>query len=305
MAKTIISNIDAFAKEVSAAIATRTEAEVTVAKVNKNNGLVLTGIVVKGHNNVAPTLYLEKFFEQHTNGTSLEEICDEILETLSEVEVKEDLDCSWFTDWEQVKEKMSMKLINLEANTKFLEEVPHMVFGDLAIIFQIVVESLPAGRGTITVRTEHAAAWGVDTDALYEAAKGNREDISIRPMYEVLSEMMGDVPMDLIPPMEEPVMYVMSNTEKINGAIALENLDVLKAFAEEHGSFYILPSSIHECLLVPAEGDEEELTAMVQEVNATQVADDEVLSNHAYYFNAATMQLLTGVDGQVMSVVAA
>ena len=51
--------------------------------------------------------------------------------------------------------------------------------------------------------------------------------------------------------------------------------------------FYILPSSIHETILVPVRGKEDEadkLAEMVACVNSSEVPDTEILSNHVYRY---------------------
>ena len=84
-------------------------------------------------------------------------------------------------------------------------------------------------------------------------------------------------------------MYVATNVFKMNGACILLYDGVLKKFAEKIGSdFYILPSSVHEVIFVPANGDMDAryLIQMVKEVNATEVAPDEVLSDNVYIYHA-------------------
>ncbi len=60
-------------------------------------------------------------------------------------------------------------------------------------------------------------------------------------------------------------------------------------------NFYILPSSIHELILVVdnSEYTMDSLSAMVKEVNERQVTDDEILSDHVYYFDWKTEQIYT------------
>jgi hypothetical protein len=68
--------------------------------------------------------------------------------------------------------------------------------------------------------------------------------------------------------------------------------DALKEAAELYGGdFMILPSSIHEILLLPVRDEKEEieeLAATVREVNDTKVAPDEILSFHVYRYSCMT-----------------
>jgi hypothetical protein len=91
-------------------------------------------------------------------------------------------------------------------------------------------------------------------------------------------------------------MYILSNHKGINGATCLLYENVLYEFAQLiQSDFYILPSSIHEIILVPYDKtiSKETLADMVKDVNRTQVARDEVLSDRVYFFsrknNAITM----------------
>ena len=64
-------------------------------------------------------------------------------------------------------------------------------------------------------------------------------------------------------------------------------------FAQQKGDFYILPSSIHEAIFIPASEnvDAEELKTMVREVNETQVPKEDFLSNEVYFYNAKEDEL--------------
>lgn len=92
----------------------------------------------------------------------------------------------------------------------------------------------------------------------------------------------------MLPP-DEGAMYVLTNQEKLNGATALLDAKIMGEISEKFGeNFFILPSSLHEVLIVPArEGMElSVLENMVQEVNATQVAPQDRLSDHVYKYDA-------------------
>jgi hypothetical protein len=82
-------------------------------------------------------------------------------------------------------------------------------------------------------------------------------------------------------------MYVCTNVNKCNGAGVIFYKDFLKNISEKVGTdLYIIPSSIHEVIIVPANDkiDSELLKSMVPEVNETEVTVTEVLSNHVYLY---------------------
>ena len=88
-------------------------------------------------------------------------------------------------------------------------------------------------------------------------------------------------------------MFVLTNDTKVNGAAAILNDDIRQEIAEKVGDFYMLPSSIHETLIIPKDAGMElkELEQMVQEVNQTQVAPGERLSDHVYEYDAKEHEL--------------
>ena len=108
--------------------------------------------------------------------------------------------------------------------------------------------------------------------------------ISMEEAKEMALQMMFDIP---------DTLYVLTNETKVNGANAILNDDIRQAIAKQVGDFYVLPSSIHECLIVPKSNGmkRDDLEQMVQEVNQTQVAPEERLSDHVYEYDAKTHEL--------------
>jgi hypothetical protein len=97
----------------------------------------------------------------------------------------------------------------------------------------------------------------------------------------------------MIPP-ENENLYVLTNSVKTNGATALLDDKIMDTIREQVGdNFYILPSSVHECLILVADDrvDPAALEAMVQKVNATEVNPQDRLSNHVYQYDCNTHEL--------------
>lgn len=86
-----------------------------------------------------------------------------------------------------------------------------------------------------------------------------------------------------------PPMYVITNKQNLYGAVCILYPDVLKDVAQKLDSdFYVLPSSVHETIAVPAENLDinhaSSLKAMVREVNQSELTPEEVLSDNVYYY---------------------
>ena len=128
---------------------------------------------------------------------------------------------------------------------------------------------------------------------LAEGLKGDipkdaEEDFDGEWLDELLSQMTGGM-------IDAPLpMYVLSNQQKLFGAACMLYPGVLKEFAKKlQNDFFILPSSVHEIILVPAEKgtDKDTLREIVTDINRTQVAEDEVLADSVYYYNRDKEQI--------------
>ena len=270
----------------------------SINEVTKNNGMELTGLIIRSDDSpIAPTIYLEQFYDKFNDGADINDLMADIRGVYEEHKAPKNISVEFFTDFDQAKDRMAMKIINLDKNAEMLQNTPHFQYGDLAAIFQVQVDSNEFGNATITVKDEHMKMWGVTPQMLFEAAKENMEDrqpFRIQSMMEVMADMMGLDPMDLSEDMAPP-MYVMSNESKINGAAAMIFTDKLQEFAEAHETnLFILPSSIHEILLIPesAEMNVQDLKDMVMQVNATEVSPEEVLSDNVYFYDKDSKQLM-------------
>ena len=109
-----------------------------------------------------------------------------------------------------------------------------------------------------------------------------------RGMNEVISEMMGMEAEEIGMP-EEDKMYVLTNKNKSFGAAALLDKDMMHSITDRFGSVFVLPSSIHETLIVLMEEnmDVSYLRNMVHEVNETQVSVEDRLSENVYIYTAS------------------
>ncbi len=299
--------VEIFAEEVSKAFTSKGY-KCELRKVKKNNGVEFIALIIKEDgSNIAPTIYLEKFYVEYEEGRNFDDVVSDIERMYQKSRVNGNaFNVDFFRNWEEVKSRLLMKLINKSANEEFLSNKPFCVFGDLAVVFQVSVSDELLGSGTITVEDGHMKEWGVTTRDLYEAAMANPQDVTIETLFSVISGM-GVIP-DEEAMKEGPQIYVASNPGRVNGAISLIRSDKLKDFADKvDSSFYIIPSSVHELLFVPQSEKISPLAldAMVNEVNTTTVATEEILSDHVYFYDRDEEKLLLSPDGEVMELVVA
>lgn len=175
------------------------------------------------------------------------------------------------SSFDSVKEKICFKLINAEKNQELLQDVPHIPFMDLAIVFYVLVGQSSNGNATALVRNSMMQLWGnPDVYDIYDLAKMNTQRLfrgHVASMMEVMSGIIAEndnVDSDLVDAFfsmdvyEDNFMpmFVATNKSKINGASVILYDGLLAEFARRvGGDFYILPSSIHETILLPATGE--------------------------------------------------
>ena len=261
----------------------------------KNNGIIMDGLSVrKEGKRVAPMIYLDSYYREYLDGRSLRGICDQILECCEDSDFEEHFDVDFFREPERVRPTVAYRLINYEKNRELLQEIPHLPFLDLAVIFYSLLTDTPVGHATVLIRNSHLELWGKNTSWLYEAAKENTEKllpkrlVSMEDMIYELSEGKQEAEYAGVP------MYVLTNSRKSFGAACLLYDGVLgECFRRLEESYYLIPSSVHEVILIPASavGDSRELCALVQEMNRTQVRSTEVLSDTVYLYSEEIRRL--------------
>lgn len=264
------------------------EYEICIQKVTKNNGVELTGIMAKKEGaSTFPTIYIDDLYEENMTMEDVEYAAMKLSRNLSKVENNLMFDIGRFTNYELAKDRIALKLINADKNKALLFEIPHRRFHNLAIVYYYLLpEELSDGIASVLIRNTHMENWGIDEKTLYEIAYENSRQyfkMKVWTMGEMISELYGS---DLLE--EDFPMYVISNENKINGSFYMIYEDELKQLSDKFGkSFYILPSSIHELILMPDDGNknEKDLLCTVTEINHTQVQDEEILADSVYYYD--------------------
>ena len=282
------------------------DASVTLQYVTKNNDQQLTGLMIKTEDtNIAPNIYLEGYFEQYQDGKDFEDIVRDIADVRVRHELNQDFDVSKITDFDQVKDHIICKLVNAEMNADYLADKPHTLVEDLAVVYAVDLGGGEGGRMSAPITNNLMEQYGVTTQELHDIALQNLSEsqIEFKTMRDVLVDMMfpdgiqeGDPRAFMLPPEEEnPSMYVLSNADKLNGAAALLDSKTMEDISEKlGGDFIVLPSSIHETIVLPLNEDMDRhtLEAMVQDVNAGQVAPEERLSDHVYMYDSQEKELV-------------
>lgn len=272
--------------------------DVEVAKMNdqKLHGLTFRP---KG-SDAAPTLYIDDLYERHQNGEDLGFLLIDLANRYEEARhapVPPDIDISW----EKVMDNLSFRLLEKRRNTDFLANMPYADVGNgLALIVDINMPGDRNGEWRIAVNHGVMEALGVDKETLFFKAM---DDVLVNdpPVLSDMTQALFSPEKDNLLDRTDPIdpsdlggMYVLTTESGNLGASALFYPDVQEKAAELMGSgYYVLPSSVHECILVPdtAGHNEKDLCAMVKEANRTVVEPKDVLSDNVYHFDKDSRQL--------------
>ena len=276
--------------------------EIRIQKITKNNGIVLDGLIIaKASKSIAPTIYLNSYYMHYTHGMSLQEILEDIISTYKENDDVVLGNMRELLDFNNLRDKVAFKLIQREKNQELLMDVPYIEFLDLAVVFYLILDEHKEGQMTALIHNSHMESWGVDKDELYRLAMRNTPillPLEIKTMKEIMCdilkgnfeglEMEGMVDDLLDFDSQNPSLYVLSNKKQINGAGCILYDGCLKDFANSQNSdIVILPSSMHEIILVPDNGKlyYGELRKMVVQINQSEVPKEDVLSDRIYKYS--------------------
>lgn len=257
-----------------------------VVKTNKTKRAIVIRDPEKA---VSPAIYLEQF---NAEDLSVEKIVEQIAMAY-EKNRQITFNTNSYTNWDTVKDTLVPRLINRDKNEEMLKNVPHKDFLDLAVIFTALV-TVNGQKGSITVKNEHLQGWDKTIDDIEAAAMKNAPKllpIGNEDLMEFLNQMVFGVPAPAVEDM--PPITIVTNQDKHYGAATILYDGVLEGLARMYnGNYYILPSSVHEVFALPDDGqDPVKLSAMVAEINQTQVLPEEVLADHAYFYDASVKEL--------------
>ena len=293
------------------------EAQVSLHTIYKNNNQKREALcILEPGCNVSPTIYMAPYYERYQEGGKMGEILEAILAEYRTNRCGLYLDVGEFQDFDKLRSRIVYKLVNYEQNQPLLQDIPHRRFLDLAVVYYFLIQNHFIGSGTAMVHNRQLEAWGVDEGILYETARENTDRLlgnELEPMPQVIQELLrkdlvrqvSQYPtredyseeqlslwasqiLSALMPKEKYVMYVLSNRDKYFGASAVLNQKKLTAFASEHGNFYVIPSSIHEMILMPEcePLSAVELKRLLEEINTDgQIVGQEYLSSRIYYFD--------------------
>lgn len=278
---------------------------VTVMKNLKNNSVELTGIAIKKEGErVAPTIYVNDLYHLFVNEQRLmKQVIEEVvLRYKKSREAMDDIE-KLSLDYESCCHNIIYRLISRKRNKRLLEQIPYIPFLDMAITFHVVVSYEDKYMQSLKIDNKIQQKLNLTVEQLLKIARENTENIlpvKMERLEDVVSRFTSnDGDLDIIDMDEQQDdavdltnsskmdMIVLSNDIGINGASVILYQDLIEKIADNYDSnLYIIPSSIHEMIVVPQIDEEmyDVLSCMVKEINEKFVDEDEILSDRVYIY---------------------
>ena len=268
---------------------------------HKNN-IDLVGVTIKEVDNiVAPTVYMDTYYQDYQDGVSLDDIAASISSSVSMAfNMKPELPI--FTV-EEAKKHITLTLINEDKNKKMLMEVPHFKVGGADSDVVAIPRWYISDEASFVVNNDVASQLCLTSDEIIKIGieNINAQEFQVLSMKDVLMEMVvkDGIPLSMVEDMfsselSNPPMIVVTNERKLQGASAILSSQTLKQVEEIiGGEYYLLPSSIHETIAVPVKDlTVEELNRMVREINMTEVKPEDVLSDNVFKYNGDKLTMV-------------
>ena len=249
-----------------------------VQKVDKIQGESYLGLRIdKGDGLASPVFNLEPAYAEAQRTGSFDRVLDAFEEKIGMVlQDMPQIGPEKLGDYEQTKGNLIMQVIPVKGNEERLAEMPHRQMEDMAVVYRVMMDHGSSNAEmSFLITNDVMQGYRVTQEQLYEDASYNMSQnmqYSIRPLFNVLAEMN---PVFADDPMPEPdnTLFVCTNEMGMYGAGAVAHPEFMEEASKKlHGNFFVLPSSIHEVLLLKDDGltDYRALQEMVTAINATE-----------------------------------
>lgn len=265
-----------------------------------NNGSRDYVTVRKKGNRTAPTILFDTIVDMYKSCSSIDDIVDYLV-NLTMSTIDKDIELPSFDNEEDFK-KLRVAMISKERNEKLLQTIPNIPIPETDLV--AILKYAPSSNFVFTVSNDIVRQLpNVDSGMLFEAAfkNLNEQHILFEDMSEYLSAVAGntvDIDENVV---EYMPLYILQNADTISyGAAIMLKQGCLEYIRNAVGDFYILPSSVHELLILPKYDnlmqDVSDLLSMVRDVNETMVDQNEQLSNNVYAYDGR-LHMFTDEEG--------
>lgn len=256
-------------------------------KVISKDGIEKSGIII-GEGTIRPIIY-----PSFKDGASVNDIVDETIESYKQFERSKNFNFNLrhVMSWDYAKDHLTLCL-----RRKTTENILKQDFLDLEMCVRVLLPEDKRNPFRYDSVSSYVVKPGFFPDVKEEeifnrAFQNLKKDAVVNDMVKTLMMRTG-FSMEQIQTMGLLIpipMIVVSNKTGHYGASTICDMEILDGLAKDYESnLLIIPSSIHECIVIPTnqlDMDVEEVTEIVKAVNTTEVPEEEILSDHVYIFN--------------------
>lgn len=267
--------------------------KITARQVDKLQGESYYGLCVQPVDSViGVNMNLQGAYENYQTGVSYDEIIQEIAGVVEDgIGNRPNIKVNELTDYDAMRDKLMVQVVPTKGNEEMLAGIPHKEQEDLSLVYRFVFDNNAQGMASTLVNNQMLKQYDITAEQLHADAMTNAAEhfpAKIRSMQEVLSELMG-IEADMMPVPDDAGMFIATCNNGLNGAGCIFYPEFMDQAAEKlNGDFFVLPSSVHEVILFPDDGEKNyhELESMVQQINETEVAPQDRLSDSVYHYDS-------------------
>lgn len=279
--------------------------EVSIVNKMRNNGILEKCICVDIPGcNMSPSIGTLSLYEHYREFDDLDKIVSALSKKIIEDKNRQ-IDTMSVLSKENILNSTYLMVINAKSNQKLLSETPHYYIaeGELAVIPRLNI-NITEKSGFIIIKNDLLPKLQMTGDEILQVAKINTSSqnlFEINSLLSVTMQEMTDNGEDIADDFSEfftentPKTFVITNKDKKLGACCLACPEVIGTAVEKMGfDCYILPSSIHEVILVEKRGGSEDLEYLrdcVKQVNRQSIPAAEILSDKVFVYNAKTKKI--------------
>lgn len=286
---------------------------VELLKSVKNNNITHTSILIgQKDREVTPSIHLESMYQHYKNGWGMEQAAGFVIQAWQAYQnQKPDLPISEFLDWREAKEKIYFRLFSARCNPHYIREGICRDFLDMVLVAYYHAGDTDSGIMGIRITKELAEKqWHISGEEICRMAEINSPRLfppQIKRLDSILLAYLerglgkGIVPQDIREVLEQNPMYILQNEQRINGAAVMAYEGLLTRIYEKlGGGFYIIPSSIHELLLMPDTKriNEEMVRKTIFQINREHVEPEERLSDSLYHYDGQKLSIIGKEGGE-------
>lgn len=273
--------------------------------IDSPDGMTDRLMVSVGDSKMSMAFRLKEIYSSVQDGEDIDhavyKMVNTIEDSISVIKNKEQDVKSFISDYEKVKEHTYLRMI--PGDSPVLKDTPHKMVEDMALVVNIHLESFSDenGRSCVVVSKPLMEMYGVDEKQLFADAEKNslaNEPMVFTPLGDMIKNLIES---ENLPSPEEAgiVTYIATNKSGFQGAAVAGYPDFCEKAAEAiGGSFYMLPSSVHEFILIKDDGmpKAKDLNRMIKNVNETVLEPRDVLAAQCYHYDAKAKLLETGLN---------